>query len=543
MPKSAKKDREPAKKAGKKAATGTPSPETSAKPDGREVVYARVSTSECSTAVERGPLMPVEAKTLMGWETEPEYQKRMVAEKGGKPEQYLFGDNYHCLNSREEKVRCWRNANNRPLDMNWCKDLRHTILVGQWAGPHTIPGETVNGETIRISRYGNVISAQHQLTALILADEELLASRGEDGNILHPKYPFWNGHEHPFIESLIVTGVSEDERVLRTIDYVKPRTTADMLFTMSFYRDRTPSERKEMTRMLAAAIDLLWTRTLTKGYRTHPEIVGFLERHKKLLKCVEHLFKENSTKGADGGRRISNLRISAGHASALCYLMASSGPDTDGDVYRNEDPPSEKNLDWSHWDKALEFWSRLAGDRTWTWLRKALKDLVESTPMNEENQGMGGRFPEKVAIITKAWAIWKEWPDDEPEPPYTREDLDPGGALKLSYGTVDDKGNPLPEGEVKLLDDDNLFGIDYPTSLSKKTSKGAPEPPPPTHEELARAREEADRRHGRLTPEELRAQNEAAEAERKRQMAEQENERKREEQKRKLTENRATKNK
>lgn len=470
--------------------------EVNAKQDARKVVYDKLEITEYSSTSKHGPLTVEDVKTMLWWETEKEYQERMVKEvPSSKPEHWLFGDVYHCLNTKKEKVRCWNNANNRPFDMSWCEELIHTILYGHWAGPMMIPGETVNGETVRISRYGRVLSGQHQGTALVLAKEYLDIARSKPGYSDNPKYPAWEGHKEPVIETIVITGLSEDERVLRTIDYVKPRTTADMLYTMELFRQNSPVERKEMTRMLAAAIDLLWQRTDTKGYKTHPEVVGFLERHKRLLKCVEHIFVENSAKGADGGRKISKLRISAGHAAALCYLMACGSQKTTdySDEYRNESPPSERNLDWSYWDQALDFWTCLAGARDFIPVRMALGQLVDSTPDDENNQGLGGRMPEKLAILARAWERFKDHTSDK-GPAFDNEDLAPDGQLCLTYTSVDSKGDPLPNGKIELVDIADFYGIDCPKRAAKDPFRGQPEPPPPTKEEIERATEEALKR-------------------------------------------------
>ena len=500
----------------KKKPTTTPAAPTPAKSNGMAttapavlksnalpVIYDRVEITEYSSTSKHGPLTVKDAKTMLWWETEQDYQTRMIAENPDtKPENWLYGDIYHCLDTDKRKVRCWNNANNRPFDSSWCEDLVHTILCGQWAGPLMLPGETVNGETVRVSRHGRVLSGQHQGTALILADEQLQKSRAVLGNAASPKYPAWNGHEHPVIETVVITGLSEDERVLRTIDYVKPRTTADMLYTMELFRQNTPGERKEMTKLLASAIDMLWLRTDTKGYKTHPEVVGFLERHKRLLKCVEHLFVENSSKGADGGRKISKLRLSTGHCAAVCYLMGCGSQKTTdySDEYRNETPPSERGLDWSYWDRAQDFWTCLTGARDFMPVRKALGQLLDSSANSEENQGLGGRAHEKLAIIAKAWEHFKDHPPAG-GPAFSDDDLAPDGVLCLSYSDLDDKGNQLPDGQIKLLDVADFYGIDCPESVgssfkSRGSRNGTPMPAPPTRDEIERAtREAVERRY------------------------------------------------
>ena len=272
-----------------------------------------------------------------------------------------------------------------------------------------------------------------------------------------------------------------------------------MLYTMQLFREKTSPERKEMTRMLAAAIDMLWNRASTKGYKTHPEVVGFLERHKRLLECVEHIFIENAVKDTDKWRKISKLHISAGHAAALCYLMGSSGLETDGNVYRNEEPPSEKHINWSYWDRACDFWINIANSRDFLPVRMALWRLMDSTVYSEENQGLGGRGPEKLAIISKAWEVFKDHPEHAGVP-FSDDDLRPNGVLCLSYTNLSAPkitnnstmgGQVLPNNQLRLLDVADFGGIDCPDEL-----EGLSMPPVPTREEIERATAVARARHG-----------------------------------------------
>lgn len=482
-------------------------------PDDRVVVYNKITLNEYSTTSELGPLTIADIVNMLGWETEKEYQARMVHDDpDSKPDHWLFGEVYHCLNAAGEKVRCAKNANNRPFDMGWCEELIHTVLHGHWAGPLMVPGETVNGETIRISRYDEVLSGQHSLTAHKLADEWLQVSRKKEYKPGEPqpvqrlekfgdcRYQAWDGHEHVVMETIVITGLSDDERVLRTVDYVKPRTESDMFYTMDTFKSKwsdvekrvvptTPTDRKEMTRMLSAARSLLWSRTDTKGYETHPEVIGFLERHKKLFKFVEHIFLKNTV---ENGRKISKLHISAGHAAALCYLMGCSGPKTDGDLYRWASPPSENGLDWSYMDKAMEFWTNLAERRDFIPVRLALGRLIHTSATDDDKLGLGGRLPEKLAIIAKAWEVFKDHPAEAGEC-FTDADFADGGVLSLSYNNLDDKGNTLPDGEIKLLDIADFNGIDCPKLINKSKSKGGDtsEPPAPTKEEIERGTEAA----------------------------------------------------
>lgn len=465
---------------------------------GLSVKYPTLTIEEFSSTSDEGPLDVQWAKDALWWETEREYQKRMVeAEPGTKPEAWIYGDVFHCRNAAGEKVRTHYNAQNRPFDDEWCKALVETILEGQWAGPHTIPDGTVNGETIRISKYGRVVSGQHTMTALILAAEKLAALRaaGRD-HADNPQYPAWSKRGAPFIETIVIKGMSEDPRVLMTVDYNKPRTAADMFYTSEAFRESTSTERKELCRVLSGAVDMLWERTKTLGYRTHPEVAAFLERHKSLMKCVEYVFRVNGS-GADG-RKLSKLKLNLGTCAAVSYLMGCSG--ADGDVYRNPDkdgliPPSEKGLDWTHWDKQEEFWDGLANDREFTPVRQAFYDLMSSSPTHPTNQGLGGRGPERLAVLALAWDRYRS--HEGSGAAFTVADLEPSGCLRLHYSDVgppnkNGETKKLPPGEIRLIEVADFYGIDCPPTTSE-----ASDPPLGMREEIEQAKEDARARRAK----------------------------------------------
>lgn len=457
-----------------------------------KIIYPTVVIKEYSTTSELGPVTVAMMKEKLGWETEEEYKVRMVKENPNtKPDHWLYGEVFHCRDTGKNKVRTENNANNRPFDETWCNNVIQMVLRGQWAGPLTIPGETINGETVRISKYGQVLSGQHQWTAGILADEYLQNARAQLGvEATDEKYPIWKGHDHIVLETVVITGLSDDPRVLMTIDYNKPRTAADVFYTSEVFKNCTSQERKELCRMLAAAVDLLWTRTDAKGYRTHPELIGFLERHKTLLKCVEHIFTEN---GAAGGRKISKHYLSAGQCAAMLYLMGCSSQKTTdiSDEYRNQTPPTEKVLDWEYYDRAEDFWVYFASSEEFSTVRTALNRLMDSESTNEDNLGLGGRLPEKLAIISAAWEHFKDFPATAGSP-FTEEDLIDGGLLSLSYNDLDDKGKKLPDGKIKLLSIADFYGIDCPQVVESKTAAKAPsEPPPPSKEDIEKGTQEA----------------------------------------------------
>ncbi len=461
----------------------------------REIVYTDVNADRYDTNSPNGPITNELAKQILYWETESEFGKRMVEHNPGtKPEHWVWKDEYLLQDASKytrkgdriilqgEKVKCQNNLDNRELDIEWSLGLAQTILTGKWAGPFT-GRKTVNGSTIVISETGKVESGQHQLIAVIIA--YMLFEANPEA------YPFWNdlvkaGATYgdnvpvtgPFIETIVVTGVGEDPELTMTVDNCRQRSPVDVFYTSPLYRHMPTGDRREYSRMMSAAIDLLWERTDAKGYKTLPEIVGFQQRHTKLLKCVEHLFQENPKEG-----RPINLkaRLTAGQASALCYLMACSDPATDGDVYRNGLPPTEKELDWSRMDKAREFWAMVGGSEKFKVVREALARLIDSSTDDPNNQGLGGRLAEKLAIIAKAWDVFIAHDPTAGGNMFTQNDLLEGGALYLAYSDLDIKGNKLPDGKIVFNDAADFHGIDCPQTTAKTLA--APEPPAPTPEQ------------------------------------------------------------
>src|SRR6185437_9080574 len=471
------------------------------------------------------------AKMALGWQAEKEYvSAMMVSQPGTKAEAWEYKDVYMLDDYEGNKIRCYANLDNRPFDETWAKTLAQEILSRNWAGEVTmpelvtsiygsdkcgpaevsgqiyqpgdkitLPAGTINGSTIVISRTGQVTSGQHSMVALILAYQMWRADLAKPTK--DRKYAHWDDHVDaqgqqtgPVIETIMVMGVSEDPRVVRTTDYVKPRSESDVFYTSPVFQQyrEQPAKRKEFSRMAQACVDLFWTRTKAQGYKTHSEVLAIFERHPKLLKCIEHIFGENTERKTDkdgkvkGGRMISNLRISAGQAAALCYIMGCSA--SDGDAYRNEQPPREKGLDWSRWQQAKDFWALIGSDQGFHPVREALGRLVEGDPEDPDKPGLGGRTAEKFAILAKAWACFVS--DGRA---FTELDLAEGGALHLHY---------VLEGEMWSLMEDaaDFGGIDVP---QEKKSDG-PEPKPLSREELQQREQEESERKARETADRIR---------------------------------------
>jgi hypothetical protein len=351
----------------------------------RKVVYPDLVVNGVAVPAESTFLDLATVKEVLGWESESEYVARMKAESPQINEAAVkYGEDYLLRDERGEKVRCWNNARNRPFDETHCRKLVQDQLNGAWA---------FNLETIVVSRTGVVTSGQHRLVAKVLAEQ-----------LREIQYVLWEkkwppGTEIPF-QSLIAFGGSDDPKVIQTIDNVKPRSESDVIYTSEIFEKLPTLDRRECSRMLAAAIDLLWRRTragemvTTEKYQTHSASLGFFHRHEvKLLRCVKHLWEENKA------RAISFLRLSAGQCAALMFLAASSSSDIDD--YRNADPaPNERKLKWDRWDQAEEFFSLLGTAVDFQVVRDALAGLTDV------ETGGGGRTTEKHCILARAWEAY-----------------------------------------------------------------------------------------------------------------------------------------
>ena len=514
------------------SSNGTPAKQVQPQPPEkvRPVIYPEERAEICKGA---NALVERDIDVILGWMTEQQYQARMMAEvPGTEAGAWTFGKGpdavYLLVDAEGNKVRCLNNLDNRPFDERWCKGLAQTILKFQWAGsititelaefvygkkgmkPWTSPdgkvyqvgdlvqmsAGTINGSSMSISRTGRVESGQHSGCALKLANQMYRAApRGT--------YPEWDAYleKHstrhdwkggvpgPVLETILVTGLSEDRRVLMTVDNCKPRSTMDVLYTSEIFQKHReqPAKRQELSRMLAACGSFFWKRTKRQGYETHAEFMQMVQDHPKLIKCVEHLFAENAdgTKQVGGkktgGYLISNLGLSAGQAACLCYLMGCSA--SDGDAYRNGKPaPREKGLDWSRWDRAKDFWSLIGGHDGF----KPVRDIMQQKLVHvggdvvELSGGLGQAS--KLAVLAKAWAVWHTEGRQ-----FTDLDVAEGGCLHLHYtaARTEQVGDKVVEHPASLVEDAADFGgVDVPRDDQADDA-------PPTASELEAAKEQA----------------------------------------------------
>jgi len=295
------------------------------------------------------------AKELLHWQEEPE--------------DATFENDYLLRDRSKRKVRCHNNIRNRPFYRKIAEKLAQEILRGNWH---------FNMEPIIIGLTGLIISGQHRLIALILAVDMFNEDRDA--------YPFWESE--PTLNIIINFGCSEEDEVVNTIDTGKPRSLGDVLYRSDHLKGFKAVERKRVARMIDYAVRLLWVRTEADPdnpvVRTHSESMNFVERHPRILPCVEHVLEEESGKE----KRLSRL-MSPGALVGFMYLMASSK--TDPDVYHEE--RNEENINFDLWDKASDFVVLLATSD------KAIRGILTAIG----NLEGGGSFTERSVIIINGW--------------------------------------------------------------------------------------------------------------------------------------------
>ncbi len=418
----------------------------------------------------QGAITAARAKEILGWEDEEEYVARRLREEPKlKPETLTYGSDYAFTDHNGKKVRCWNNSRNRPFDEETARRYSVDVLNGRWAGPTSMPGESVNGETIIIDREGEVVSGQHRLIGIVFAWQAWTAQPAKWGK----QWP-----TEPVLEAILVTGVSNSPRVLQTLDNVRPRSLSDVIYTSPVFGKLSDSGRKECSRMHAYAIDLLWKRLGAgqgadgqnaldgKAIQTHGGSMEFEGKHKTIRELVRLTFEANKD------RAISGLGLSPGQLAACGYLMAAS--ESDPDEYRNANPPSEKKLDLTRQDDANAFIEELAktDEGKLAPLVEAIRRLIDDDTLT------GGRSKEKRALLCKAWTVVSKGKR------LKADDWDSGGALALDY-------HPDAHGVMTLSDVYTFGGADLGDPVKGAATDEAPPTPADAEEEKAKVRREA----------------------------------------------------
>lgn len=359
-----------------------------------EVIYPN---PKCMLHIGLKALTADQAKKYLGW---------TVLSEGDTSEP--------LLKSAEGGVRCLMNEKviNRPLKLAWCKILMQDILRGRWS---------FNFENVILGTSGAILSGQHRLIALVLAAEAYHADPDA--------YPFWK--DEPTIEISVAVGAQESDAVVNTLDTARPRSLADVVYRCDYFKSSTGRERSIKATTMQNAVRFLWERTGIKGMGvvpTHAEAIDYIEKHKLLVQCVNHMFVQNMDKSL-------SRYIPIGMSTGLCYLMGTSA--SDPDKYKNSSKPSQRILDTSRMEEAEEFWLLLSSEPEFQKLRDELDKLLLAEDVGSS------MLESKIALIVKAW---NEFIDNDRK-------ITPKG-FKLKF-TTDDEG-------WKYLDEEPLIGgIDF----------------------------------------------------------------------------------
>lgn len=391
--------------------------------EAREVIYPNLTAVVFAPGHERGPITAEMAQKWLGWETEQQFEVRVLKEyPNASEEKRRYGENFLLKDMNGVKIRCNQNSGNRPFTESWARQLCQDILRRQYV---------LNGEAIIIGKTGRILSGQHRLCALVMA-KQMWESDSEGA---HWKV-VWE--TEPVLESFVSFGVDESARTVRTLDNVRARTLTDTLFTDEQLSNITnPADRKVIARMMEWAVRFLWERTGAKKdpfapLISHGEAHDFMTNHPHLLRaCKEiyRLFGNMST--ADGKLDLKKKldktwwsfctqQIGAGYAAALLFLMGCSN--SDGDSYRDSGPDGtkplmegsgKKGLNWDCWDKAVEFWTAFCSSEAFGAKVREARRPVEGDEDEYSGYIFGtgngsGKLAERIAVLVQAWNAYKE---------------------------------------------------------------------------------------------------------------------------------------
>lgn len=427
--------------------------------DPRHIDHPKVRVEICSTpkmATQDDAIPSVTCAKMMeilGWETEDDYiARRIRADPKLKPEECKFDVlmpdgsflNSLCTDMNGKLVICHHNTHNRDITMSDVMKYCQDVLTGNYM---------LNLETIIISKFGSVNSGQHRGVGLIFACQKWHKAKAKEEKDRTPEEKKWleQWTEEPTMETLIAYGGEEDPKTLRTIDNVKSRTLTDVLSTSPVFAGKDKLSKKEMSRMLDNAIDLLWNRTGKKthdSFQTHSASIEFFERHKRLADAVGILFDANVNRVISG----HPIEMSAGQCSALLYLMGCCS--TDPAQYFDANPPQEKHLSFSDWNKADGFW-KLVGAKS-----PSMAPIGEALKLLTNENTLGGLTQQiKLATFVKAWLEYRY------DGAITEENLklqlsDPDastGRRKLQENPIVggiDQGQPVKEKEIEPTDEE-----------------------------------------------------------------------------------------
>jgi len=385
------------------------------------------------------------AKQYLGWQTEDEYKAekekdpKVKKTDDGKPIVPGFNEDYFTKDYFDVKVRCPFNTKNRPFERSHALSLAQSILNSGPGLPLEKRDWHYNGEDILIGAYGQCLSGQHRLIALILAYQMWVDDQKNNGGKKYGK----SWPTQPVLETGVKTGISEEPYVLRTFDNTKPTTLSDVLYRDPAFKKELPGAKRELSGMLAKAVNFLWERTgasqLT-DYQTHGESVEFLGRHPKLYDFVKNLFTlDGGNRNESGtGRTITGLGFSNGLCAGLQYLMAASA--TNPDKYKAN--RSQRAINWEFEDKANGFFIDLSN-------KSNLRESVESLMKDLDNDELSGTKA-NICLLVEHWNLYVKCAPDE--------EVLPGEITQAKF--YEDHFKENSNGKLRFYNPSDVGGID-----------------------------------------------------------------------------------
>lgn len=423
------------KSEGKEAANGKP----------LAIHYPKIEVRVFSADPKKAPIGPDKKPILQPLTGEVAKQLLEWTEEGvGK-----FKDNYLLVDRYEKKVRCLANLHNRPYYPALAEDYALEILRRKWK---------FNGEAIIIDETGMVEDGQHRLIGLVLAIQEWELDK-KRSKPFQKWQRFWK--EEPYIEGIVVLGVSSDDETINTMNTGRKRSDSDAIYRCANLRDKPDKVRLALAKIVAQCCKLIRDRSSYSEASLaprwpHSELFEFLERHPKVWTAAEYIYET-----AEGNKLAEYVPL--GTATGLLYLMGSAASNYDD--YIGE--PNESALNWSLWTKAQDFWADIADNGKDT---EALRECINNIPL-EYNGGLVKGM--KLGLTIKAWNLYS---DGEK---ITQLDIeldlgrDEEGNLVLGetprIGGIDverEEGEVTEVGDDSEPDGDGVGGVEYDTDYA-----------------------------------------------------------------------------
>lgn len=413
----------------------------------KEILYPRVEVrlfvndpnktplDSSGKPTEATPLTMEVAKQLLQWQTEEEAGLELPKDVKGKEQKANFGDDFILKDLHGNKVRCLANLHNRPFYQGLANDWKLEILRKQWK---------FNGESIIIDETGMDQDGQHRLIGLVLAVQEWELDR-EKPKPEQKWQKLW--HTEPYIESLVVLGISSADAVVNTLNTGKKRSAEDAIYRSEWCQSKPLKDRLALAKICGKAIKFIWDRTSygdasLAPRRPHSETFEFLNRHPRIKECSEAIYQTAE------GNALSDM-IPLGTAAGLLYLMGSSA--TSADQYNGIN--SEEAIDWSLWEKAYDFFVDLADNGKPT---EPVREVLLSIP--DDSGAFGYRL--RIGSLIKAWHSYSDGTKLVKEEVEVNTDRNGDGQLVIAesprVGGIDvefekeervaDEPNPVVEG-------------------------------------------------------------------------------------------------